>query len=96
MDMKRRLLITTFCGQAETFAHGLPDCLLQSTELLVENMDNRFGHRVMNKSYIAEAKMCRKIKTESFCDFGQSIADLYREAHPNNREYVEEAFTKGL
>lgn len=60
MDMKRRLLITTFRGQAETFAYGLPDCVLQSYELLVENMDNRFGHRVMKESYIAEAKMRRK------------------------------------
>lgn len=94
MDMKRRLLITTFRGQAETFAYGLPDYVLQSYELLVENMDNRFGHRVMKESYIAEAKMRRKIKTESFRDFGQSIADLYRRAHPNNREYVEEASLK--
>lgn len=94
MDMKRRLLITTFRGQAETFAYGLPDYVLQSYELLVENMDNRFGHRVMKESYIAEAKMRRKMKTESFRDFGQSIADLYRRAHPNNREYVEEASLK--
>lgn len=94
MDMKRRLLITTFRGQAETFAYGLPDCVLQSYELLVENMDKRFGHRVMKESYIAEAKMRRKMKTESFRDFGQSIADLYRRAHPNNREYVEEASLK--
>lgn len=34
------------------------------------------------------------MKTESFRDFGQSIADLYRRAHPNNREYVEEASLK--
>lgn len=57
-------------------------------------MDNRFGHRVMKERHIAEAKMRRKIKTESFRDFGQPIADLYRRAHPKNREYVKEASLK--
>lgn len=34
------------------------------------------------------------MKTESFRDYGQSNADIYRRAHPNNRENVEEASLK--
>jgi hypothetical protein len=57
-------------------------------------MDDRFGHHAMKESYIAEAKLRRKRNTESYRDFGQAIADLYRRAHLNNRDYVEEASLK--
>lgn len=94
IDMRRRVLITTFRGQAEAFAYGLPDSILQDYNQLKLQMDTRFGHTAMKESYIVEAKMRRKLPTESFRDFAQAIADLYRRAHPGNRDYVEEASLK--
>lgn len=57
-------------------------------------MENRFGHRVMKESYIAEVKMRRKRTNETFRDFGQAIEDLYRKAYPDNREYIKESSLK--
>ncbi|XP_062616013.1 uncharacterized protein LOC134277706 [Saccostrea cucullata] len=94
IDMRRRVLITTFRGQAEAFAYGLPDNIIGNYNQLKLQMDNRFGHTAMKESYIVEAKMRKKLQTESFRDFGQAIADLYRRAHPGNRDYVEEASLK--
>ena len=94
IEMKRRVLLTTFRGQAETFVYGLPDYVLSDYNQLVHQIDNRFGHKAMKESYVAEAKMRKKLKNESFRDFGQAIADLYRRAHPGNRDYVEEASLK--
>jgi hypothetical protein len=51
-------------------------------------------NHVMKESYIAEAKLRRKRNNESYRDFGQAIANLYRRAHPNNRDYVEETSLK--
>ena len=94
VETKRRVLLSSFRGQAEAFAYGLPDNVLMDYVLLIQNMDDRFGHKAMKESYIAEAKLRKKLKTESFRDFGQAIADLYRRAHPSNRDYVEEASLK--
>ena len=93
-DMKCRVLITTLRGQAETFAYGLTEDVLSDYEMFKQHMDDRFGHKAMKESYIAEAKLRKKGKDESFRDFGQSLADLYRRAHPNNRDYVEEISLK--
>ena len=94
IERRRRILITTFRGQAEAFAYGLPDSILQDYNQLKLQMDNRFGYTAMKETYIVEAKMRRKLATESFRDFGQAIADLYRRAHPGNHDYVEEASLK--
>lgn len=48
----------------------------------------------MQESYIVEAEMRRELPTESFRDFAQAIADLYRRAHPGNHDYVKEASLK--
>lgn len=93
-DMRRRVLISTFRGQAEAFAYGLPDGILQDYDQLKLQRDTRFGHTAMKESYIIEAKMRRKLPTESFRDFAQAIADLYRRSHPGNHDYVEEASLK--
>lgn len=65
-------------GQAETYAYGLPEEIRNSWTELKRAMENRFGHRVMKESYIAEVKMRRKRTNEIFKDFGQAIKDLYR------------------
>lgn len=44
--------------------------------------------------YIVYTWCKRSLPTESFRDFAQAIADLYRRAHPGNRDYVEEASLK--
>lgn len=54
-------------------------------------MDGRNGHKAMKESYMTEAKLRKKRDTESFRDFGQGIHDLYRQAYPDNRDYVKEA-----
>jgi hypothetical protein len=43
LDMKRRVLITTFRGQAETFAYGLSEDVLEDYNQLKQSMDDRFG-----------------------------------------------------
>lgn len=64
IDMRCRVLVTTFRGQAEAFANGLPDSIVQDFNQLKLQMDTRFGHTAMKESYIVEAKMQRKLPTE--------------------------------
>ena len=52
-----RMLITTLRGQAETFAYGLTEDVLSDYEMFKQHMDDRFGHKAMKESYIAEAKL---------------------------------------
>ena len=93
-DRKRRVLFTTFRGQAETYAYGLSDAERGDYEQLKQAMDNRFGHMAMKESYITEAKLRKKKDSESFRDFAQSVEDLYRRAHPDNRDFVQESSLK--
>ena len=93
-DRKRRVLFTTFRGQAETYAYGLSDAERGDYEQLKQAMDNRFGHKAMKESYITEAKLRKKKDSESFRDFAQSVEDLYRRAHPDNRDFVQESSLK--
>ena len=93
-DRKRRVLFTVLRGQAETYAYGLSDFQRSDYSNLKSALDERFGHRAMKESYVAEAKLRRKRESESFRDFGQAIEDLYRRAYPSNREYVQESSMK--
>ena len=93
-DRKRKVLFTVLRGQAETYAYGLSDSERNDLESLITALDARFGHKAMKESYVAEAKLRRKKGTESFCDFGQAIEDLYRRAYPDNREHVQESSMK--
>ena len=43
----------------------------------------------MKESYIADARLRRKTKDESYREFGQAIEDLYRKAYPDNTGIVE-------
>lgn len=90
----RRVFFTVLRGQAETYAYGLTEEIRNSWTELKRAMENRFGHRVMKESYIAEVKMRRKRTNETFRDFGQAIEDLYRKAYPDNREYIKESSLK--
>ena len=93
-DRKRKVFFTVMRGQAETYAYGLSDAERSNWDRLKMAMDDRFGHKAMKESYVAEAKLRRKKETESFRDFGQAIQDLYRRAYPDNREYVQESSMK--
>ena len=93
-DRKRKVLFTVLRGQAETYAYGLPESDRANWERLKAAMDDRFGHKAMKESYVAEAKLRHKKTSESFRDFGQAIQDLYRRAYPENREYVQESSMK--
>lgn len=93
-DRKRRVLFTVLRGQAQTYAYGLSDFQRSDYNSLKSALDERFGHRSMKESYVAEAKLRRKRDSESFRDFGQAIEDLYRRAYSNNREYVQESSMK--
>ena len=83
------VLLTTLRGQAETYAYGLPENVLGDYQSLKDALNQRFGHTALKESYIAEAKLRCKKQNESFRDYGQAIEDLYRRAHPANREFVE-------
>ena len=90
MEQRRSVLLTTLRGQAETYAYGLPESILHDYGSLSRALNERFGHTALKESYLAEAKLRKKKDSESFRDFGQAIEDLYRRAHPGNREFVEE------
>lgn len=81
-------------AKLETYAYGLPEEQRNDYEELVKAMDNRFGHKAMKESYVAEAKLRRKKEGESYRDFAQCLEDLYRRAHPESREYVQECSLK--
>ena len=84
----RRILLTALRDQAEAYAYGLPETILQDYNSLKNALNQRFGHTALKDSYIAEAKLRRKRDNETFRDFGQAIEDLYRRAYPDNREYM--------
>lgn len=90
----RRILLTALRDQAEAYAYGLPETILQDYNSLKNALNQRFGHTALKDSYIAEAKLRRKRDNETFRDFGQAIEDLYRRAYPDNREYVSESSMK--
>ena len=90
----RIIFFTVLRGQAETYAYGLPMEIRNNWTELKRAMDDRFGHRAMKESYVAEAKMRKKKHRETFRDFGQAIEDLYRKAYPDNRDYVQESSMK--
>lgn len=62
------VFFTSLRCQAETFVHW--DSLLQ-------RMDLRFGHVDLKESYLAEAKIRRRMTGESFRDLGQAIEDFF-------------------
>ena len=44
----------------------------------------------MKDSYIADARLRRKKKDETYREFGQAIEDLFRKAYPDNAGILEE------
>ena len=89
-EKSRRVLMSTFRGQAESYAYGLPLVIQRNYERLLEKMEQRFGHTVMKEHYIAEAKLRHRNVNESLRDFGQALEDLYRRAYPNSPDLSEE------
>ena len=89
-EQSRRTLLCSLRGQAETFAYGLPVSIQSDCDSLFFRMEQRFGIMNMKDSYIADARLRRKKKDESYREFGQAIEDLYRKAYPDNVEIVEE------
>ena len=89
-ERKRLVFLTTLRGQAEAYAHGLPDESLLNWSILVGKMESRFGHTNMKEMYIAEARLRKRKQGESFRDLGQAIEDLYRRAYPNSPDTVKE------
>lgn len=89
-EQSRRTLLCSLRGQAETFAYGLPVSVQNDWDALFSRMEQRFGIMNMKASYIADARLRRKKKEESYREFGQAIEDLYRKAYPDNTEIVEE------
>ena len=52
-------------------------------------MEQKFGIISTKDSYIADARLRRKKKDESYRDFGQAIEDMYRKVYPDNAEKVK-------
>ena len=77
-EQSRRTLLCSLRGQAETFAYGLPVSIQNDWDALFSRMEQRFGIMNMKASYIADARLRRKKKEESYREFGQAIEDLYR------------------
>ena len=74
----------------EAFVYGLPTSEQSDLELLLVRLGECFGPTNMKDSFIADAKLRRKSKDESYCEFGQLVEDLYRKAYPNNLDIVKE------
>ncbi|MCG7878550.1 MAG: hypothetical protein N0C90_19795, partial [Candidatus Thiodiazotropha endolucinida] len=89
-EQSRMTLLCSLRGQAETFAYGLPVSVQNDWDTLFSRMEQRFGIMNMKANYIADARLRRKKKEESYREFGQAIEDLYRKAYPDNTEIVEE------
>lgn len=89
-EQSRRTLLCSLRGQAETFAYGLPVVIQNDWDSLFSRMEQRFGIMNMKDSYIADARLRRKKKDETYREFGQAIEDLFRKAYPHNIEIVEE------
>lgn len=66
-------LLCSLRGQAETFAFGLPVNIQNDCEALFFRMEQRFGILNMKASYIADARLRRKKKEESYREFGQAF-----------------------
>ena len=90
LERARRVLLSTFRGQAETYAYGMPLVIQKNYDRLKQKMDERFGHTAMKEKYITEAKLRKRQANESLRDFGQAIEDLFRRAYPSNPVIVEE------
>ncbi|MEW8548533.1 MAG: hypothetical protein AB2693_33955, partial [Candidatus Thiodiazotropha sp.] len=89
-EYSRRTLLCCLRGQAEAFAYGLPLMQQNDLKLLLEKLEERFGPANMKDSFIADAKLRRKRKDETYREFGQAVEDLYRKAYPNNLDIVKE------
>ena len=90
IEYSRRTLLCCLRGQAEAFAYGLPISEQSDLVLLLAKLEERFGPANMKDSFIADAKLRRKRKDESYREFGQVVEDLYRKAYPNNLDIVRE------
>jgi hypothetical protein len=82
-EESRRTFLCSLRGQAEAFAYGLPSSVQSDFDLLFSRMEQRFGIVNMKESYIADARLRRKQKNETYREFGQSIEDLLRKAYPD-------------
>ena len=89
-EESRRTLLCSLRGQAEAFAYGLHPCEQNDCDLLFSKMEQRFGIINMKDSYLADARLRRKQKNETYREFGQSIEDLHRKAYPDCAEIVGE------
>jgi hypothetical protein len=70
IDRKRGTLLTTLRGQAGTYVYGRPDNTLRNYNLLKDALNKKFRHFALKDSYIAEAKLRRKLANETFRDYG--------------------------
>ena len=89
-DHKRRTLLCCLRGQAEGFVYGLPMNIQNDWYSLMTKLESRFGIANMKDRYVADAKLRRKHKNESFYEFGQELEDLFRKAYPDNLDFVQE------
>ena len=89
-EYSRRTLLCCLRGQAEVSVYGLPTSEQSDLELLLARLEERFGPANLKDSFIADAKLRRKCKDESYREFGQVVEDLYRKAYPNNLDIVKE------
>jgi len=89
-ERKRRVLLSTLRGQAESYVHGLQENHIRRWASLLQKMEFRFGHSNMKEAYLVEAKLRKRKPGESFRDLGQAIEDLYRRAYPTSPDTVQE------
>lgn len=89
-DHKRRTLLCCLRGQAEAYVYGLPLNMQNDWYSLMEKLERRFGIANMKDTYVADAKLRRKRRGESFREYGQDLEDLFRKAYPDNPDFVKE------
>ncbi|WAR06074.1 hypothetical protein MAR_021443 [Mya arenaria] len=88
----RKTLLCSLRDQAETYAYGIPSLIKSNYDMLFSMMEQRFGIINMKDSYVADAKLRRKQKNETYRKFGQAIGAFYRKAYSENSEITMSHF----
>ena len=89
-DHARMALLCCLRDQAEAYACGLSTSDQADLDVLLTQLEERFGSFNMKYSFIADAKLRRKGRDESFREFGQAIEDLSHKVYPETSDMVRE------
>lgn len=81
-EKKRRVLLSTLRGQAESYAYGMPLIVQRDYFRLKEKMEVRFGHSALKERFVTEAKLRNRQPNESLGRFRSSYRGLVPKGIP--------------